>query len=217
MLPRSSSAVFVFLTLLTGWDAFAHRPYDRPVGAFKRADGTEVSIVRHYVDGIFFADPVSVQFRMPNGTNVAQTAYNSDAVVRPIRSGVEVYQFPSTWVPVAGRVHRFDGYELKDITPEKRSISPLIHLAGHWIAYCVVLCVIAVFAGFFLALRAVPNRGWRIPLRWIAFGLFSFAALFCAYDILVFEPVSPLVLAFIGLAIVAPFIVIRRNRHATVG
>ena len=173
-----------------------------------------MSIVRHYVDGIFFADPVSVQFRLPNGTNLAQTAYNSDAVVRRSRSGIEVYQFPSTWVPVASRVHRFDGYELKEITSEKRLISPLVHLVGHWIAYCVVLCIIAVFAGFFLAVRAVPNRGWRIPLRWIGFGLFSFAALLCAYDVLVFEPVSPLALALI---IVAAFVLIRRNRHAMAG
>jgi hypothetical protein len=48
MRQKRSAAVIVSLILLTACGAFARRSYDRPFGAFKRADGTEVFIVRHY-------------------------------------------------------------------------------------------------------------------------------------------------------------------------
>jgi hypothetical protein len=159
------------MVMLTSWTAFAHRPYDRAAGTFERRDGIAVSIVRHYIDGIFFADPVSIQFRLPDGTNVASTPYVFDAVLRAVPSAVEVYQFPSTWVPIAGRVDRFDGYDLRNITPERRLISPFIHLAGHWVEYLVVFGLGMIFVALYLALRAIPKRGWRVPLRWTGFAL----------------------------------------------
>jgi len=175
-----------------------------------------VSIVRHYVDGIFFADPVSVQFRLPDGTNVASTPFVFDAVVRSVPDAVEVYQFRSTWVPIAGRVDRFDGYDLKDITPKRRFISPFVHLACHWVEYLVVFGVGLIFVALFVALLAIPNRGWRIPFQWTGFALVSLAASFFAYGILVFEPVSPLILALAGVLFMEAVGFIRKRRHATV-
>jgi hypothetical protein len=217
MLRRRSSSFPACLIVLVAWNAFAHRPYDRPAGAFKRTDGTEVAILRHYVDGIFFADPVSVQFRLANGTNIIQTGYSSDAVVRVARAGIEVYEFPNTWIPIAARVSRFDGYALKDITSERRSVSPLVHIVGHWVAYCVVVLVIALFVLFFLALRAMPKRGWRMGLRSVGFALFGLAAFLCAYDILVFEPVSPPVLGGVCLTFILAVVFFRRRSHELVG
>jgi len=208
---------FLMSMMLMAWPAFAHRPYDRAAGRFERRDGTTVSIVRHYVDGIFFADPVSIQFRLPGGTNVAQTPYIFDAVVRAGPSAVEVYQFPSTWVPIAGRVDRFDGYDLRNITPERRLISPFVHLAGHWVEYLVILCLGTIFVALYLALRAIPKRGWRIPMRWTGFALIGFPGSLYAYGILVFEPVSPLILALVGVVSVALLSFIRKKRHATIG
>ena len=203
--------------MLVAWPALAHRPYDRPAGTFAREDGTAISIVRHYVDGIFFADPVSVQFRLPNGTNVAQTPYIFDAVVQTAPSSVEVYQFPSTWVPLASRVDRFDGQELHDITTERRLNSLFVHFSGHWIAYLVIVGLGAFFAAIYSALRAIPKQGWRLALRWIGFGFAGFAGSLCAYDILVFEPVSPLILAFVAAVSMVVLKLVRRKRHATVG
>src|SRR5262245_40650713 len=115
-----SGICFVCGLLLSTFPAFAHRPYERGAGTFERADGEVISIVRHYVDGIIAADPVSIQFRLPDGTKLAHTLHVFDAVVRPLGSGVEVYQFRSTWLPVASRVESFDGYELKDITSARQ-------------------------------------------------------------------------------------------------
>jgi len=66
------------------------------------------------------------------------------------------------------------------------------------------------------ALRAIPKQGWRLALRWIGFGLVGFmGSLF--YDILVFEPVSPLILAFVAAVVMAVLNFIGRKRHALVG
>lgn len=200
--------------MLTAWPTFAHRPYDRAAGTFERRDGTAVSIVRHYVDGIFFADPVSIQFRLPDGTNLASTPYVCDVVVRAVPTAIEVYQFPSTWVPIAGRVDRFDGYDLKNITSERRFISPFVHLGGHWVAYLVVVGLAVIFVGSYSALREIPKRGWRVALRWAGFAFVSFVGSLCAYDILVFEPVSPPILALVFAAL---FGFVRKKRHATIG
>ena len=52
-------------------EVFAHRPYEHAAGGFKRSDGVTVSTVEHYVDGMFGDDPVVVQFRLPDGTKIA--------------------------------------------------------------------------------------------------------------------------------------------------
>jgi len=213
----AARAYLVCVILLAAFSAFAHQPYERVAGTFQRADGTTISIVGHHVDGIIAADPVSIQFRLPDGTLVARTPHTFDAVVRPVPSAVEVYQFRTTWLPVASRVDTFDGYELKDVSSSRRFTSPLVHFAGHWVAYLVAVALGLFFAGLYLALRAMPKRGWRGVLRWVGFAFVGVAGSLYAYDMLVFEPVSPLVLGACG-AIVLVFIRFTcRKRHAVVG
>jgi hypothetical protein len=207
-IPRGS---LVCVILLGAFPALAHRPYENVAGTFQRGDGTVISIVRHRVDGIFFADPVSIQFRLPDGTQLAQTPHIFDAVVRPVPSAVEVYQFRTTWLPIASRVDVFDGYDLKDITANRRLISPLFHFVGHWVAYLVAVGFGMIFAGLYSALRAMPKQsGWAV-LRWFGFALVGAAGCFYAYDILVFEPVSPLILAGCGVIFVALFHFFRKK------
>jgi hypothetical protein len=148
-----SYACLVCVILIPAFPAFAHRPYERVAGTFQRADGTAISIVRHHVDGIIAADPVSIQFRLPDGTEMAHTPHIFDAVVRPVPSAVEVYQFRTTWLPVASRVDIFDGYELKDITSSRRFTSLLVHFAGHWVAYLIMAGCAVFFASLYFALR----------------------------------------------------------------
>jgi hypothetical protein len=201
--------------VLLAWPALAHRPYDRPAGTFQREDGTTISIVRHYVDGIMFADPVSIQFRLPNGSNVAETPRIIDAVLRTVPSAVEVYQFPSTLVPIASRVDRFDGHKLHSITTERRLISVFVHLAGHWVAYLAVAGLGVLLVRLYLALRGIPKHGWRLALRWTGLGLVCFAGSLFAYDVLLFEPVSPLILGFAGAVVIGALRFFRRKRYAT--
>jgi len=202
--------------LLTAIPAFAHPPYERVAGTFRRADGTAISIVRHHVDGIIAADPVSIQFRLPDGAEVAHTPHIFDAVVQPVTSGVEVYQFRTTWLPIASRVDLFDGYQLKDITSSSRATSLIIHFTGHWVGYLVAGSFTAFFVALHFGLRAMHKRGWRAALRGLGLAFVGIAGFFLAYDILVFEPLSPLVLGGCGAIIWLLIRVIRRKRYATV-
>jgi hypothetical protein len=119
-------------------------------GTFQRADGTAISIVRHHVDGIIAADPISIQFRLPDGAEVAHTPHIFDAVVRPVKSGVEVYQFRTTWLPIASRVDLFDGYQLKEITSSRRASSLIVHFTGHWVGYVIAGGTCSIFCGLIL-------------------------------------------------------------------
>ncbi len=211
-----SNAVLVGIVLFSALRVWAHRPYERMAGTFERSDGEAISIVRHYVDGIFFADPVSIKFRLPDGTEVAKTPYVFDSIVRHVPTGVEIYHFPTTWIPVASRVEFFDGYELKGITSSRRLVSPFVHFADHWIAYLVALGFAVFFEALYSAFRAMPTRGWYGPIRALGFAVVGLAMGLYVYGILVFEPVSPLVLLGCVSVYKALFRFIRRKRIALV-
>lgn len=184
--------------LLRAIPVWAHPPHERVTGTFQRADGTPISIVQRRVDGIFFADPVSVCFRLTNGTELAHTPLVQDAVVRSLPEAVEIYQFQSTWLPVAGRVESFDGYQLTDLTSSRQVSSLFVHFAAHWVAYLVTLGLGLLFLGLHRSLRAIPNRGWRAATRRVGLTVVEIASGLYAYEILFFEPISPLVLVGCG-------------------
>src|SRR4249920_203341 len=118
MLKAIPSLLLILMaSALCAPSAFAHAPYERRACTFVRQDGVRISAVAHYVDGIIGQDPVSIQFRSPDGSVIASTVRTSDTVVvRRGTSGADIYRFPSDWIPVAGSVQRFDGYTLRDIT-----------------------------------------------------------------------------------------------------
>jgi hypothetical protein len=177
--------------LLAATTAFAHRPYERVAGTFQRADGTVISIVRHHVDGIIAADPVSIRFRLPDGTEVMHTPYIFDAIARPVTSGIEIYQFRTTWLPIASRVDLFDGYQLKDITSSRRANSLVVHFAGHWVGYLVAGGFAALFVALYFGLRAMPKRGSRAALRRLGITLVGVAGFFSPTTFLYLSPFHP--------------------------
>ena len=173
-------------------------------------------IVRHYVDGIVAADPVSIQFRLPDGAAVAHTSHVFDAIVRQTVSGIEVYQFRNILLPVASRVESFDGYDLNDITSSRRLLSLQIHFTGHWVAYLVTIGFAVVLGALYVALQAIPERGWRRRVRLIGLVFVSIAGYFFVYGIVIFSPVSPLVLGGGGAILFAFYRMIRRRRRTVI-
>jgi hypothetical protein len=139
--------------------AVARRPYDRADGSFERKDGKTVFVFKHYVDGIVVADPVSVQFRLADGTEIASTSYTGDGIIFPASTGRRVYQYASSWFPVADRVEDFDGFSLTNVTSLPLELaSPIIHLAWYWQAYSISLAIsLALFASW-KGLEAMPRR-----------------------------------------------------------
>lgn len=181
---------FVCAILLMAMPVFAHRPYEHIAGTFQRSDGKTITIVLRYADGIVVSDPVSVQFRLPDGTEVAHTPRaRVDAIVKSVPAAVEIYQFPSNWVPVADRVDSFDGYVLLDITSSRRMISPLIHFANYWLGYLVTLGIAIFYVSIWHRLQIKPQQKWQVVLRRIAF---VFLALY-ACNLFLFSTISPLV------------------------
>jgi hypothetical protein len=208
-------ALLICLIVLALPPVFAHRDYEHVAGTFQRKDGTTISVVQHYGDGILGPDPVSVRFRLPDGTEIAQTAYILDAVaVRSLPFAVEIYQYPDHWVPVASRVQAFDGYRMSEVTPDRRFASVFVHFRGHALAYFVTVAIGASFVGLLIALLRMPTQGWRAPLRWIGFGFVAIAGVFYLYGVLVFGPVSPLVLMAIGIVLIVVVNLISRKRQS---
>lgn len=199
------SVCLASILLLATVTARAHRPYEHRAGTFKRDDGQIITIVRHRVDGIIAADPVSIQFRLPDGTEIAHTPHVFDAVVRRTPLLVEVYQFRTTFFPVASRVDVFDGYSLKDITSRRRAESPLVHFSGHWVGYLLVCAIGGALWAFSIGLRAIPNRGWRTVPRFLGQALVVLLSVLFAYDVMVFEPVSPLIILLCVVTIAAGY------------
>ncbi|MBL9176392.1 MAG: hypothetical protein JNL10_22805 [Verrucomicrobiales bacterium] len=195
-------------TILVGWifliptfSAWAHRPYERVAGTFQRADGTSISVVRHHVDGIIASDPVSIQFRLPEGVEIARTPHVFDAVLRSVPSGTEVYQYRNTWFPVASRVDFFDGYRLTDITSERRLPSAVVHFADHWGAYGVVVACGGILVALYRGLRSMRYRGWPSWIQWMGNAALAVAVYSFGFLVLFNSPVSPLVICGMGLAV----------------
>lgn len=197
---------------LGAMEAFAHRPYEVPVGSFTRSDGTTISAVRHYVDGILGADPVSVQFRLSDGSVVAQTRRTRDSVVvRRTSLGIDVYRFGSDWFPFASSIEHFDGFSVTDIaSPPTSILSVLVHTRGHLREYVAVLLLAGVFVGCWFAVRAIPKRAWLAVAR--AWGIVTLALAFGVFVMLVLfmVPVSPLIVVAFGVVVAAACFATRR-------
>lgn len=198
----------IVASLFWAASAFAHRPYEVAAGGFTRSDGVTVSAVRHYVDGIFGADPVSVQFRLPDGSVIAQTERTRDSVVvHGTAVGIEVYRFKSDWLPFANSVERFDGFSLIDASSRRAGLmSAIVHTRAHLRDYAVVITLVGVFVGSWFAARAIPKRGGLATVR--VLGLVAVAVAFALFALLVLfaVPVSPfIVCAFVGIATAACF------------
>jgi len=197
--------------------AFAHAPYESASGNFTRSDGITISAVEHYVDGLLGADPVSVQFRLPDGSVIAHTERTRDSVVvRNTTGGIEVFCFPNDWIPVAGSVQRFDGYSLTDSTrPRRRLLSLWVHTRAHLREYALVLGLAGLFVGGWFLVRAIPSRGFLATLRVGGFIAVALGASLFVLLVLSAVPISPFILCILGGISTALFLPIRRLfRHA---
>jgi hypothetical protein len=208
------SLVLASLILPLASPALAHRPYEHPAGEVKRRDGTQITIVNCYTDGIIGTDPVSVQFRLPDGTILAKTDPTYDVAIRhPEPEIVEVYQFNGTFIPIAHRVQRFDGYALSDV-PSTALGSALVHTIHNSLAYTITLASAVLLIAIWISARWIPSRGWLAAARVVALG---FATIGTVYYLLVIAmaPLSLPILLALGFICFLLYISLRRafTRH----
>ncbi len=159
----------------------AHLDSEHADGKFVRTDGAEVAIVRHFTDGIFFADPVSIRFRLPDGSEIARTKFSSEITIVRLATGeLRLYHF-ETWLwPFAARVQRFDGYHLVDETSALLWWeSPLVQMQQYWRLYGFALSLGVLIYGHWRSSRPAPNGGWFKKMQYI--GRFFVSARFAVY------------------------------------
>ena len=203
--------IVVIGLVLSSIAATAHAPYDVPAGDFRRSDGVTVSVFESYVDGILGEDPVTVQFRLPSGEIIAHTASTTDTmVIWKTPTGLEVYNYPTDWIPLATGMQRFDGFSL---TPSKEKPGALhsmvIHTRAHLSEYAKVLLIAAVMATAWFAVWKIPGRGWLQLLK-VASGIVMLIASALFLLVVLVLAVSPFILGGFVALLVGVAIAVRR-------
>ena len=189
--------LIIFLTLailFVATSALAHRDYEGFVGQFKRRDGATLTIFRRYTDGLMGSDPVCIYFKLDDGTTVTNTSYASDVAVKHASGGLDVYQFESSWIPIA-KVSHFDGFILSDATTAQRFYSPCVHFESHFFSYLFALMFAGFLFGCFALLRSM-SRGKASTVIMQIVGFITLALVsFCYLVLVLSSPISPLILA----------------------
>jgi len=153
-------------------------------GRFTRNDGTVVTILKHK------AMPIGAHFytfQLADGKSISTSDEDYRSVIRAglydfilINHGsmVEIYGYGfrgSHLPPIATQVQRFDGYTFTDImTPGKQWLSPLIHLRGHIVGYCLATAILLIQLKFWITLYKATPSGylWGVPkIMWVLSGL----------------------------------------------
>lgn len=154
-------------------------------GSFTRGDGLQVTAFE-LDHGITKYRRTTCGFEMPDGSTLdvsltgktdvdqknPQSRRYQACLIRTLDTSAEIYLYPSTRLPVAASVQRFDGYQFTDITTaEKRWLSPLIHIGRHWLGY--LMCLVLTLPFLILEtmiVRRTCGRGWWRTLRRITIG-----------------------------------------------
>ena len=120
--------------------ALAHPPYEGRAIVLKGTDGS-VEVVKSYVDGIFFTDPVKIIVRSP-GHGHAETPYYRDASMACVTGRCLVAASDSALLIVPQHVWLVDGTSLRPMDSLSiRLLGIAVHLWDHSVGYAfAVLC-----------------------------------------------------------------------------
>jgi hypothetical protein len=197
-IPTILARVFYLLILLSTLPrpALAHRPYEIPQGIFKRSDNIEIAIVKRFVDGILFSDPVAVLFKIQPNTIITNTPYTrSEMVVRIRPNFVELFEYKSSWFPVADSILRFDGFQLTEIPMASRWwTTPFIHTRAHIREYLFAFVVGTVTVISAAAFRQSSKQSALFLKHLISTSVFGIFFLLSLVTIIATD-VSPFILA----------------------
>jgi hypothetical protein len=95
--------------------AGAHPPYEEPERVITDGNGRSLRLVKSYVDGIFFTDPVKLVIRDADDRTVAETEYGRDLSVVCWRTRpCVVFRYDGLGSVVPSNVWRLDGGQLQD-------------------------------------------------------------------------------------------------------
>lgn len=107
--------VLVVLCLAGASKANAHPPYEHPVRTITGPDGRSLHLVKSYVDGIFFTDPVKLVVRDADDRTIAETEYGRDVSVVCWRSRpCVVFRYDGVVPVFPSNTWRLEGTHLRE-------------------------------------------------------------------------------------------------------
>ncbi|HEX7861230.1 MAG TPA: hypothetical protein VF773_12935 [Verrucomicrobiae bacterium] len=181
--------------------AMAHAPYEVEIGSFKRHDGSNISAVVHYVDGIFGRDRAAVKLRLADGTLIAESDRTTEeVVVRTNVNGFIAYRYESDAVPVATSVVKFHGDKLLVVGPTRRDawVSPFIHTREYLGVYLTMLLILGALFVFWRLSTKIPRRGVMLAVRASLVTLIALGFLVLMFVIFA-SPISPLIFSLLAV------------------
>jgi len=221
---RHSLIAALLAACLMGAFPPAHAQSPVEVGHFTRGDGTRVTAFEND-HGITKYRHTNCWFALPDGSTieVSQTGQTraeqknphryQACAIRTMDAAAEIYLFPSTRLPLAASVLRFDGHAFTDITTAStRWVSPVMHLMRHWPGYLMCLVLLLPFLILeTMIVRRTCGRGWWRTLRRMTIGAGIGIVGFYILITTLLGPYSPLVYALI---VAVTFVSYRATRKA---
>lgn len=203
-------------TLLAMSIVWAHPPYERVSRSLGDTSTGQVTLIKSYVDGIVFTDPVKLVVRNREGGTVSETEYARDLAIL-------------CWSSVACTVFQYDGF--LPLAPSKVwRLSPAglisessagLWLLGivvpyfeHWLGYLIAVGSVLVPLAGLVTLRRRPAGAARSVMLWLV----SIATLLLVpiwlYAIVALSDISlPLVVALLGMLVAVRFAFPRRAKE----
>jgi hypothetical protein len=162
--PRYAWRIATALALLClAWpnSAAAHPPYEHPERVVTDKDGRTLHLVKSYVDGIFFTDPVKLVVRDADDRMVAETEYGRDLSVLCWRSRpCVVFRYDGLTPVVPTNIWRLEGGELRDARSAALLalgiVAPLWDHAGGY-AFSIVSLAVPLLV-LWLLIRSADSR-----------------------------------------------------------
>jgi hypothetical protein len=161
-LPLSRlGTILAFLCLAWPNSARAHPPYEYPERVITDRDGRSLHLVKSYVDGIFFTDPVKLVVRDPDDRTVVETEYGRDLSVVCWRSRpCVVFRYDGVASVLPTNIWRLEGGQLRDIRSPGLvalgTVAPLWDHAGGYVFSFILLG--GPFLVIWLLLRSPKSR-----------------------------------------------------------
>jgi hypothetical protein len=139
----------------------AHPPYEHPERVITDGNGRSLHLVKSYVDGIVFTDPVKLVIRDADDRTVAETEYGRDlAVVCWGSRPCVVFRYDGVAPVVPTNVWRLEGGQLRDArSPALIALGVIAPLWDHAGGYAFSIVALGVpLVVFWLLLRSPDSR-----------------------------------------------------------
>jgi hypothetical protein len=144
--------------LTCGASVQAHPPYESPVTTLRAPDGSPVSVVKRYTDGLFFTDPVQVLLRDGQGGTLAESDAGRDvSVVCLTEQRCIAFRYDGLMPVIPEDVWRIEGRTVQKVDSlVLTAVGVVVPLWDHWLGYLIAVLLLVIP-------WAALKRSWARP------------------------------------------------------